>query len=215
MLPLLAIETSGELCSIAVMFNENNFAETSIKQKNIHSEKLMDMVNYTLKTATLKINDLNAIAVSTGPGSFTGLRIGMSAAKGIAFGADLQIVPVPTFNALAYEISNFLKAGTSFVVSNIVNTTEIYFSKYLKLVDGLQTISELRVIKKEELQKYIEDKDLVYGNFTNLKNDFSLASPSAKFVAKWAYIFGKDLLTFNFDYMEPNYLKNFVPRIKK
>ncbi|GBD89878.1 tRNA threonylcarbamoyladenosine biosynthesis protein TsaB [bacterium BMS3Abin04] len=215
MLPLLAIETSGELCSVAVMFNENNFAETNIKQKNIHSEKLMDMVNYTLETATLKINDLNAVAVSTGPGSFTGLRIGMSAAKGIAFGADLQIVPVPTFNALAYEISNFLKAGTSFVVSNIVNTTEIYFSKYLKSVDGLQTISELRVIKKEELQNYIEDKDLVYGNFTNINNDFSLASPSAKFVAKWAYIFGKDLLTFNFDYMEPNYLKNFVPRIKK
>lgn len=215
MLPLLAIETSGELCSVAVMLSKNNFAEANIKQKNIHSEKLMDMVNYTLGMINLKTNDLNTIAVSTGPGSFTGLRIGMSAAKGIAFGADLQIVPVPTFDALAYEISNYLRVGTSFVISNIVNTSEVYFSKFIKSVDGIKTLSELKVIKKEELPNYIEDKDLVYGNFKNIKSDFSSDSPSAKFVARWAYIFGKDLLTFNFDYMEPNYLKNFIPRTKK
>src|SRR4030042_6611650 len=100
-LPILAIETSGELCSTAVMLSEQSFVEMNILKKHVHSQKLFDMIDLVLKNANVELKDIACIAVSIGPGSFTGLRIGLSAAKGMAVGANLPIVPVPSFQALS------------------------------------------------------------------------------------------------------------------
>ena len=91
-------------------------------EKNIHSEKLLEVVEAVLKKSLVKINEVGSIAVSSGPGSFTGLRIGMSAAKGLAFGANLPIISVPTFEALALKICDIIPDKTEFVICNKVNT---------------------------------------------------------------------------------------------
>ncbi len=213
MIPLLAIETSGELCSVALLKTEKNFYEVNIAEKNVHSEKLMLAVENLLELSETELKNLKAIAVSVGPGSFTGLRIGMSAAKGLAFGSGLPIVPVKTFHALALEISKYLPVNTVFIIANILNTTEIFFTKFKKKDDfGYDVITDVTVINKSEFEKYRNENEIVFGNYLENNTGIFLPVPSAKFVAEWAYIFGKDLLTYNFDYMEPDYIKKFIPR---
>src|SRR5690606_14405031 len=103
--PILAIETSGSICGTAVYFTPQKFFSVNIQLKNIHAEQIFNSIDFVLKSAGIKPDELSAVAVSSGPGSFTGLRIGMSAAKGFAFGAGLPIIAVPTFDALALQIS--------------------------------------------------------------------------------------------------------------
>ncbi len=214
-LPILAIETSGELCSVAVMLDENSFAESSIQKKHIHSQKLINLINTTLVNIDLKIEDIKLIAISEGPGSFTGLRIGFAAAKGIAFGRNLQLVPVPSLEALALQISNQLQDETIFYIANNVNTEELYFSKFMSLKNGYKIIDELQIIHKNDLANRTGETEPVYGSGIKNKQLVKLASPDAKYIAHWAYLFGKDLVTLDYDFTEPNYLKKFVVRNKK
>jgi tRNA threonylcarbamoyladenosine biosynthesis protein TsaB len=106
---------------------------------------------------------LGAVAVSSGPGSFTGLRIGMSAAKGIAFGADLPIIPVPTFEALALQIASGLNEGTNFVIANKVNVEELYYAKFKVTGNSFIFTENLGIISKEDLDINAPDT-LFYGN---------------------------------------------------
>ncbi len=211
MIPLLSIETSGELCSVAILKSENNYFEINLSEKNIHSEKLMSAIDDLTNLSGLQISDVKAIALSIGPGSFTGLRIGMSTAKGLAFGAGLPIIPVKTYYAHALEISQYLPAETTFVIANNVNTTELFVSKYKTSEKLFDVVEDVKIIKKEEFENFIDNKSVVYGNYKK-EGKFFNSGPTAKFVAMWAYFFGKDLLTYNFDYMEPDYIKKFIPR---
>ncbi|MCK5087215.1 MAG: tRNA (adenosine(37)-N6)-threonylcarbamoyltransferase complex dimerization subunit type 1 TsaB [Melioribacteraceae bacterium] len=213
--PILGIETSEELCSVAVMLTENSFIELNYKQKYIHSEKLILMIDELLKMAELKINEIGHIAVSIGPGSFTGLRIGLSAAKGIALGASLPIVPAPTFEALALQISAFIPDGEEFIIVNKVNISELYFLKVKKDGKLFRVTDELKLLSKTEYDKLYNTEELVFGNYKSGNELLEIASPNAEYVAKWSYIFGQDLVTYNYDYLEPNYLKKFVAKVKK
>jgi len=214
-LPILAIETSDELCSAAVMLSEDSFAEINFQKKFVHSEKLMPMISDLLKNADIILKDIKTLAVSMGPGSFTGLRIGLTIAKGLAVGIELPIIPVPTFDALAFQLSAQLPNGTNFIIANNANINEIYFAKYRVVGNRFEVIKEATLIEKSELSSLQQDGDLLFGNFTVEKTDFKTSSPYASSVAQWAYIFGKDLVTFDHDLLEPNYLKNFVVKVKK
>ena len=100
---ILSIETATMLGGIAIMDSELGLiAERRLNVKATHSERLMPELEGMLEVAGVKVDDLNAIAVSIGPGAFTGLRIGLGAAKGLAFSAALKLVPVPTLEALAW-----------------------------------------------------------------------------------------------------------------
>jgi len=208
MLPVLAIETSGDLCSVSLLKNEQVYYEINANEKNIHSEILFKLIDKVLLYAGISLNELKAITVSNGPGSFTGLRIGVAAAKGIASGAKLPIVFVPTFEALALQISEFLPEGNIFAIANKVNSTELYYAKYKTGNKPLFTvIDELQIINFSELKEKTDDAGKYFGNFNSKKVNI-ISSPRSIFIALWAYYFGKDLLTFNFDLIEPNYFKN-------
>lgn len=210
-LPLLAIETSGELCSAALLIGENILYEYSIRQKNIHSEKLFEMIQNVLSSAKITINEIGAIAYSSGPGSFTGLRIGLSAAKGIAFGISKPVIPVPTFDALAYAIAKYHKIGTKFRIVRNASKDEIYSAHYI--INEKLEYDNVELLNKNEIT--FENDNLVYGDS---KIDIlvkNVIGPSASNIAEWAYLFGEDLLTFDYDYLEPNYLKKFIVKVKK
>lgn len=218
--PLLAIETSQSLCSACIYFSRKKFYEFNSSLKNSHAEKLFEIIDFVINAAGIKINDLNAIAVSCGPGSFTGLRIGMSAAKGLAFGASLPIIPVPTFDALAFQISTYLPENSEFIIANKVNTEEIYFAKFKAFNKSYKVTEKLKVLNNSEAEK--QNKNiLIFGNALLdshskiLNNKNNSESPTSKFIAVWAELFGKDLLTFNYDYLEPYYLKNFIIKERK
>jgi len=98
---ILAIDTSTMLGGIAIMDELNLIAETRLNVKSTHSERLMTEIEHCLKQSSLKISDIDAFAVAIGPGSFTGLRIGLSTVKGLSYATGKPIVSVPTLDALA------------------------------------------------------------------------------------------------------------------
>lgn len=208
--PILSLETSERICGVCLYFNEEKYFEFSISLRNAHSEKIFDLVNKTLTTAETEIDKVGGIAVSAGPGSFTGLRIGMSTAKGLAFGASLPLVPVPTFEAMAFQLNDFLSDETEFIIANKVNAEEVYFAKFQIKGNNYIFVKKLSVIKSRNLEKELKN-DLIFGNaYNDSKAGFSFTAPSARYIAKWCEKFGSSLLTFDYDFLEPNYLKNFI-----
>ena len=83
-LPLLAIETSDNICSACIYFNDEKYFSTKVILKHSHSEKIFDVIDSVISQSGILKNEVKSIAVSAGPGSFTGLRIGMAAAKGFS-----------------------------------------------------------------------------------------------------------------------------------
>jgi tRNA threonylcarbamoyladenosine biosynthesis protein TsaB len=96
---VLGIETATDVCGVAVVCDGKVAGEESIAGRHIHSERLLSLIETVLR----HVPSYDVVAVSTGPGSFTGLRIGLSVAKGLAFGSDRPLVAVPTLEALVYR----------------------------------------------------------------------------------------------------------------
>jgi tRNA threonylcarbamoyladenosine biosynthesis protein TsaB len=98
---LLAIETSSPAGGVALLDGSRLVGEYLLDVQVTHSERVMTAVDRLLGDARWRVSDLEGLAVSIGPGSFTGLRIGVSTAKGLAFALSLTIAPVPTLDAMA------------------------------------------------------------------------------------------------------------------
>ena len=104
---ILIIDTSGPVCGTAVMDEERVYSEFTAQNRNTHSANLMPMVENALHAAGAALSDLDAIAAVTGPGSFTGVRIGVATAKGLAHGAGLPCIPVDALEALSVSAGRF------------------------------------------------------------------------------------------------------------
>jgi tRNA threonylcarbamoyladenosine biosynthesis protein TsaB len=210
--PLLAIETSGSLCSVCSYFDKEKYFELNISLKHSHAEKLFILADQVVALSQVDLKDYDGIAVSSGPGSFTGLRIGMSAAKGLALGAGLPIYTVPTFESLALHITNYLPEGTEFAIAVKVNTLEIYYAGFYVNSNNYIFTENLQIITYAEfLQK---SKNIaVFGNAAPERGIERISAPPGSAVAKWARLNGKG--TFDYDFTEPNYMKNFIIKEKK
>jgi len=213
---ILAIETSENICGICIFFSDEKYFSTAINLKHSHSEIIFEIVEKLFKLAGIKPNDLDSIAVSEGPGSFTGLRIGFSAAKGIAYGANLPIIPIPTYEALAYQLSSILNENDEFIISNKVNRDEVYFSKFQIKGNNYIFVEDLTILGKEIFIQKSEGYK-VFGNSAVLSGMQILfpSIPDPLYIAKWAIRFGMHKKTFKYDFLEPNYLKDFIAKEKK
>lgn len=213
--PILAIETSGNLCSVAVMLEEKFYIETNFFGKHIHSEKIFDMIDYAVKNSKLELKDFSHIAVSIGPGSFTGLRIGLSAAKGLALGSNLPIVPVPSMDAHALEICLILEQEKKFAILKTAGLDDLYFAVYKKTNNYYEKINDVELICKSELEEKFKEINVIFADKNYISKEIIIEGPRAISIAQWSYLFGKDLLTYNYDYLEPFYLKEFIPKVRK
>ena len=101
---ILALDSSGLVASVAVTEDDNLLGEYTINYKKTHSQTLLPMLDEVAKMIELDLKTVDVIAVSAGPGSFTGLRIGSATAKGLALALDKKIVSVPTVDEVAYNI---------------------------------------------------------------------------------------------------------------
>ena len=104
---LLVIDTSGPVCGVAVMADDKMLCEYTAQNHNTHSANLMPMTEAALASAGLDRHELNAIAAVTGPGSFTGVRIGVATAKGLAHGLGIPCIPVDALEALSVSAGSF------------------------------------------------------------------------------------------------------------
>ena len=106
---LLALETATSVCAAALIRNGVVITEHSVELPRVHSEKLLLLVDGACSTAGISIDSVDAFVVSIGPGSFTGLRIGLSVAKGLSYSLDKPLVAVPTLEALAYHTARSIQ----------------------------------------------------------------------------------------------------------
>ncbi len=146
---ILAIETSTMLGGAAVMDSGAGLlAEVRVNVKAAHSERLMSEVDYVLAQASCAVQDMDALAVATGPGSFTGLRIGLSTAKGLAFAAGLPVVAVPTLEAFASCFPH-----SEFPVCPLLDARkkEVYAALFVHKGGALKKLMPETAIKASEL----------------------------------------------------------------
>ncbi|MDO4514727.1 MAG: tRNA (adenosine(37)-N6)-threonylcarbamoyltransferase complex dimerization subunit type 1 TsaB [Lachnospiraceae bacterium] len=124
---LLALDSSGLVASVAVVEDDTLLAEFTMNYKKTHSQTLVPMMNEVKRMIDLDLESIDAIAIAAGPGSFTGLRIGSATAKGLGLALDKPIVPVPTVDALAYNMR-----GTADVVCPLMDARreQVYTGLY-------------------------------------------------------------------------------------
>jgi len=149
---ILGIDSSTPVAGVAIVDQEKIWAENFLNTGYTHSEQLLPMIHQTLVQAKLELKDIDGIAVTKGPGSFTGLRIGMATAKGLAQVAGKSLIGVPTLDALAYNLW-----GYQGIICPILNARrqEVYTAFYEMKDDRLSRISGYLAIGPKELAEKI------------------------------------------------------------
>lgn len=104
---ILALDTSGQNCSVAIIDEEKVISDFNLSIGTTHSETLLLMIDEICKSSKIDLNEIDVLACSIGPGSFTGLRIGIATIKGFALAQDKKVIGVSTLEALAHNIANF------------------------------------------------------------------------------------------------------------
>jgi tRNA threonylcarbamoyladenosine biosynthesis protein TsaB len=211
---LLGIETATPVCGAALTREEALLLEYRSALKNAHGRLLAPAVTRILADAGLQFSDLGAIAVSIGPGSFTGLRIGLAFAKGIAIGRDLPIVAVPTLELLAAQAP--LEHG---LIAPMLRSRadEYYLGLYERDGTGDRLCAETRIVRWHELPAVVPPEALLIGNSPQhpLPQGYrsapsAFAQLSGYTVARLGWHRLQEGQRDNPDLLEPLYLQEFV-----
>ena len=214
---LLNIETSTTNCSVS-LYKEG---ETLVLKEDYstnysHAESLHVFIDNVVKSAKIKLSEIDAIAVSKGPGSYTGLRIGVSAAKGLCFSLDKPLISVSTLESLSHQV----KPDKGFVVPMLdARRMEIYSAVFDAHHHQIREI-QAQILIENSFSGYLEtDKVYFIGNGAEKtktvikhKNAVFIENklPSANELGKLAFEKYKNNDFENLAYFEPFYLKDFI-----
>ena len=205
---LLGIESSSRKLLVGLM-KEDSFSELHSEKINNTANSLPQLSKKIIKNASMSFEDLDAICISSGPGSFTGLRVGMSYAKGIAMALDIPIVPVSTFDSLAYK-------NTSEKLSALIYShgNTFYICEYSIDDEILLKSSEPKSILKENVLEL--SRNIVFNGPMNIFEDLKAHNLKIEFtdlsvnnILKIAHQNFKLLKTKSLDNLVPDYVGNF------
>ena len=145
---ILAFDTASSSGAVAIMKNDKIIAHTQLNIGLTHSEQLLPTINALMEITGSKMGELDAIAITSGPGSFTGLRIGFSTAKGMAIGLHKPLIPISTLDVLAQN-----GAGTNGMVVPIMNArrNQVYTAIYYSNGSSVKRKSDFQAIGINEL----------------------------------------------------------------
>jgi tRNA threonylcarbamoyladenosine biosynthesis protein TsaB len=160
---VLGIETATAVCGASVVRNGKILSHHFLEAHHIHSEKLMTMIDRTLKESHLSVDDLDGIAISIGPGSFTGLRIGLSTAKGLSYSSGKPLVAVPTLFGLAYNaaIQHIATNGQTILPMIDARRTEVYCALYRNDEDTLNEIFSAQAQTVERIEELVRNDESI------------------------------------------------------
>ena len=149
---ILSIDSSAPVAGIAVSDGKKLLGEVMINTQNTHSEKLMPMVAQLLHDLQMNIQQIDAVAITCGPGSFTGLRIGMATAKGIVQGGNKKLIAIPTLDTLAQNLNHY--PG---IICPIMNAQkkQVYTAIYKSTEIGMERLSDYQAIEAETLAEQL------------------------------------------------------------
>ncbi len=152
---ILAIDTSGSVCSVAVLLGDKVLAEVYVDNKKTHSQMLAPMIDDCLSRADLALQDIDLFACAIGPGSFTGLRIGVSMIKGFCQALDKKCIGVNTLDALAQNMM-----GDKRIVCPIIDARrgDVYTASF----NGGNRLGDYRAVQLSELLKELAGQDALF-----------------------------------------------------
>ena len=219
---ILNIETSTKNCSVSLTESGSVIAMKQINDgKYSHNENLHTFIVDVLKEADKKLNDLEAVAVSKGPGSYTGLRIGVSAAKGLCFSLDIPLISISTLQSLALQV----QAEDAYIVSMLdARRMEVYSAVY---DESTILVREIRaeILEDNSFEEFL-NKKTVYFIGDGVEKTKTLIShknaifiddklPTANEMASFSYAKFQQNDFEDVAYFEPFYLKDFVATTNK
>lgn len=152
---ILAIDASGVAASVALLEDDKIVAEYTINYKLTHSQTLMPMINEICTMIDVDLKAIDAIGITSGPGSFTGLRISAGTAKGMAFGLDIPLVDIPTLDAIANNIPY-----TNHIICPIMDARRkhVYTALYKWEGETLKRLTDHLVIPMEDVIKMVKEQ---------------------------------------------------------
>ena len=217
MATILSIETSTRVCSVAISMNENVVVVKETHVSNSHAELITLLCQQALLEAGLEFSGLDAVAVSQGPGSYTGLRIGVSTAKGLCYGLDIPLIAVSTLEAMALGMITTTPHPENAVFCPMIDARrmEVYnavFSSHLKLINPV----EATVVDEDSFGNFLANHPVYFGGDGAAKCAQVLAhhgharflsdfNPSARWVATLSERHFKDSVFTDIAYFEPYY----------
>jgi tRNA threonylcarbamoyladenosine biosynthesis protein TsaB len=152
---LLALETATDTCGVAVWQDGRVTAQGHLHRPRIHAERLTPLVEDVLGHAGGERAALDAVAVSMGPGSYTGLRIGVSTAKGWALATEADLVGVPTLEAYAARLQPVAARGDVLVALLDARRDEVYAGAYRRTADGLSAHADPTALAVDDLPGWL------------------------------------------------------------
>ena len=220
MATLLQIETATQVCSAAVSVDGETIALKELAAQNIHAGSLTLFIREVMQQAGVRYQDLDAIAVSKGPGSYTGLRIGVSTAKGICFAQDKPLIGIDTLQMMA---KGFLSANSSYtgLICPMIDARrmEVFTALYDHQLTEILPVSA-KIIDEESFRSELNGQQITFIGDGAMKCNTSIRSANAAFSdLNFNSAANMSGLAFNaftlgqFEdvaYFEPYYLKDFV-----
>jgi len=214
---ILSIETTTTNCSVSLSKKgETLLLKEDYSSNYSHAERLHVFIDETLKEAKVDKSKLNAIAVSKGPGSYTGLRIGVSAAKGLCYALDIPLISISTLEALAHQVN----AQDGIVVPMLdARRMEVYSAVYSSSFKLIRLV-EAQILEETSFSSYLKEGKVYFvGNgvdktktLIHHNNAVFIEGkmPSANQMGSLAYAKYKKNDIEDVAYFEPYYLKDFV-----
>jgi len=220
MATLLQIETATQVCSAALSVDGETIALKELAAQNIHAGSLTLFIREVMQQAGVRYQDLDAIAVSKGPGSYTGLRIGVSTAKGICFAQDKPLIGIDTLQMMA---KGFLSANSSYtgLICPMIDARrmEVFTALYDHQLTEILPVSA-KIIDEESFRSELNGQQITFIGDGAMKCNTSIISANAAFSdLNFNSAANMSGLAFNaftlgqFEdvaYFEPYYLKDFV-----
>lgn len=198
---LLAVETATDVCSIALMVDNRMVALLEDNIPRQHAKKLPILFQTIIDEQSIHLSDLDGIAVSIGPGSFTGLRIGLSYSKGLAYSHDLPIIPVPTLEGVARGC----RSQNNFNVLLFSHRDLIYHQKF----NSKNTpINKASISTWDQLKDVLDNEDIFQINCEKFMDGHRIAA-SAKYILKCACEHYDEWIQIDPKKLIPNYIAQF------
>ena len=224
-LTLLALDTSTEACSVALLYHGEKTYINELAQRT-HTKRILPMIDEILVNSGLGLTQVDALAFGRGPGSFTGVRVGAGIAQGLAFGADLPVIPVSNLTAMA-QAAFELHQAENVVTAIDARMNEVYFSQlvrekvrsdFTEFFQWREIITE-QVCSPEQAINQLRDHNAfrvgtgwaAYSQFTekNLTSS-DIALPNALYMLELARVEYLQKRTISALEIEPIYLRNEV-----
>lgn len=157
---ILSIETSTKVCSVALHKEQMLLARADLHVDQSHSEQLTVLIQDILKTSGHRAKDLHAIAISAGPGSYTGLRIGTSTAKGLCYALDIPLIAIDTLEAMSHGISRFYQ-DTLLCPMIDARRMEVYCQIVSATMNIIQP-TQAKVVNESSFADLLQDNVIVF-----------------------------------------------------